>query len=290
VLKRPTVSELKVQTIEERMRGKIELALEEGGLFFERQGSVWTTLRRIAEFLTDENIAYVVLGGLAAFHHGYRCYTEAIEIIIGRDSLPQIESDLRGFERRGLSCHRFVDHETGVSVRFHLAGEIAGHCEGETILIPEPRQVGERGDGIYFVDLPTLINLNLAAWSDGQGAIRGLANVQEFIKVLYLPQSLGEELHLAVRDKYLEVCKSIDSNSGPFLLLLDLRNDDRPATIEEITASGEEAALLDAMKCDGVTLWQPRPFYENYAVLFTNDRFVARKYDMHHESEYWIKD
>jgi hypothetical protein len=284
------VSELQVVTIEERMRGNIELALEEGGLFFERQGSVWTTLRRIAQFLTDENIAYVVSGGLAAFHHGYRCYTEAVEIIIERDSLPRIENDLRDFERRGLSCHRFVDFETGASVWFHLAGEVAGRVGGETILIPEPRQLGERGDGIYFVDLPTLINLNLAAWSDSHGAIRGLANVQEFIKVLYLPQSLGEELHPAVRDKYLEICKSIDSNSGPFLLLFDVGNDDRPATIEGITASGDEATLLDALKRHGVTLWQPRSFYENYAVLFTNDRFVARKYDMHHESEYLFKD
>jgi hypothetical protein len=279
-----------VQTIEDRMRGNIELALEEGGLFFERQGSVWTTLRRTAQFLTDENIAYAVAGGLAAFHHGYRCHTEGVDIIIERESLPRIESNLRGFERRSLSGHRFVDCETGVSAWFHLSGEIAGRSSGEIIRIPQPMQVGEHGTGIYYVNLPTLINLNLAAWADGQGTIRGLANVQEFIKVLFLPQSLCEQLHPAVGDKYIEICKSIDSNSGPFLLLLKLRDDERPATIEGITASGEEASLLDAMKRDGVTLWQSRSFYENYAVLFTNNRFVARKYDMHHESEYWFKD
>ncbi|HEY2414055.1 MAG TPA: hypothetical protein VGI40_17545 [Pirellulaceae bacterium] len=278
-----------METIEERSRGNIQLTLEEGGLFFERQGSVWTTLRKIAEFLADENIAYAVSGGLAAFHHGYRCYTEGIDVIVETESLPRIESNLTDFKCRGLSNHRFVDCETGVSVRFHLAGEVAGRSSGEDILFPEPTQVRECGESINYVNLPTLINLDLAAWSDGRGAIRGLANVQEYIKVLYLPQLLSKELHPAVRNAYLETCKSIDSNSGPFLLLLKLKNETRPVTTEEVAATGEDAALLDA-KRDGVTLWQPRPMYEDYAVLFTNDRFVARKYDMHHESEYLFKE
>ncbi len=279
-----------MQTIEERMRGDIQLALEEGGQFFERRGSVWTTLRRITAFLAEENIAYAVSGGLAAFHHGYHCYTERIDVIIERESLPGIECNLRGFNRRGLSCHRFLDCETGVSVWFHLAGDAAGRCSGEIILFPQPEQVGDFGAGIHFVNLPTLINLDLARWSEGRGEIRGLANVQEYIKVLYLPQSLGEELHPAVRNSYVEICKSIDSGSGTFLYLHELSDEVNPASVEEIAVNSEASEKLAAMKQDGVQLWPPRPTYENYAILFTNDRFVARKYDMHHESEHLFKD
>ncbi len=45
-----------------------------------------------------------------------------------------------------------------------------------------------------------------------------------------------------------------------------------------------------AMQRDGIALFGDRPSYRNFVVLVTNDRVVARKYDMHHESEYFLTD
>jgi hypothetical protein len=60
--------------------------------------------------------------------------------------------------------------------------------------------------------------------------------------------------------------------------------------VEELIAIAEDAETLKAMHRDGVQLYHARPRYENFAVLTTNDRSLARKYHMHHESEYLFND
>jgi hypothetical protein len=111
------------------------------------------------------------------------------------------------------------------------------------------------------------------------------------IKELCLVESFAEKLHPDVRNEFISMCRQIDSAAGPFFLLWDVSSEDRPASLDAlITSSAAQATEFEAMRRDGIRLFTPRPYYENYAVLATNDRSVARKYNMHHESEFLFRD
>jgi hypothetical protein len=208
-----------VQTIDERLRGNLALALEEGGLFFERRGSVWATLRHLAEYLEREGVCYAALGGLAAFHHGYRCYGDSFEILVDRSDFANIENHLPGFHRPVAAVRRFVDIETGVTVRFFLGGSRAGSVGATTILYPPPANVRELDDGLYFVNLATLLTTKLARGWEEMPLSRDIADVQEIIKSLCLTECVAAELHAAVRPAFMSICRDIDAGAGPFLRL-----------------------------------------------------------------------
>jgi hypothetical protein len=281
-----------VLTINERMRGKLSLALQEGGLFFERKGSIWTTLRNVAHCLRDGGVEYAISGGMAAFHHGYRCYAEDIQVVIDERGLAGVEGRLSEYQRTGNRSRRFIHRQTGVSVRFHMEGEAVGSPQHETVAYPRPSSVCELDEAISYVNLPTLLTLKLAAWSDGHGSLRDFADVQELVKTLYLKKTLEVELHPAVRSAYTEICKSIEASSGPFLLLWDTQdNIGDVKTIDElIERDSRDRAQLEAMKMAGIEIWPQKRRYENYTVLYTNDRHVAREHEMHHESEHFFKE
>jgi hypothetical protein len=280
-----------ILTIEERLNGDIRLALTEGSLYFERAGSVWKTLRRVAALLDQLQVPYAVVGSLAMFLHGYRRFTHNINLLVAPDGLSAAAERLSGFQRMGDQSKRFIDGETGVSVLFRIEGDPPGGIAWRQIRFPHPLASSMIDDGLRFVSLPTLISLKLAAGLSNRDRLRDIADVQEMIKELCLVESLRTELHPDVRENYTAICRSIDDHAGPFLKLWDWAATVRPRSIEQmISLSGSRLAEIEAMQRDGVRLFESRPYYENAAVLATNDRVVARKYDMHHESEHLFKD
>ena len=54
--------------------------------------------------------------------------------------------------------------------------------------------------------------------------------------------------------------------------------------IENLEAASD---MLRKMRDDGVTLDTPGGTADDYAQLVTTDPDIARKYDMHDESEFW---
>ncbi len=67
-------------------------ALSEGSLFFEGEGKVQKSLRRITKRLDELGIPYAVVGGMALFQHGYRRFTEDVDLLVTRDNLQKIHS------------------------------------------------------------------------------------------------------------------------------------------------------------------------------------------------------
>jgi diphthamide synthase (EF-2-diphthine--ammonia ligase) len=62
-------------------------------------------------------------------------------------------------------------------------------------------------------------------------------------------------------------------------------------TLEEmITRLREAVDELEAMRKDGVTLDPEGGTADDYATLVTSDPAIAKKYDMHDESEFWDDD
>jgi len=281
-----------VVRIEDRLRGNLQLAMYEGGLYFEKQSSGWKTLRRMAKLLYEYNIAYAEVDGFALFHHGYRQYTESVDLLVTPEGFDAIKQNHRGFVQYEQEKRRFIDLETGVSVRFVLAGEPPGGIAWKGVRFPDPETVAELDDGIRLVNLPTLVSIKLAAWLGNECRIRDLADIQELVKTVCLTKSLTEQLHVDVRDAYWRICDSIDTHAGNFLKLWPLsRSVPAPSTIAELMIlDSDRAHSLDPMRTDGVEIYSERPYYDGHAVLVTRDRVVARKYDMPHESEYLFND
>src|SRR5262245_38493982 len=77
-------------TYEQLMSQDLEWAMSQGSLFFEGRGKVQETLRRITKRLDELNIPYAVVGGMALFAHGFRRYTEDVDILVTREGLVRI--------------------------------------------------------------------------------------------------------------------------------------------------------------------------------------------------------
>src|SRR5215213_8901477 len=83
-------------TYEERLNSDIRWAFNQGGLHFEKANEVHKTLKRIVHLLEQLTIPYAILGSLAMFFHGYRRFTEDIDILITRESLQKLVAHLEG--------------------------------------------------------------------------------------------------------------------------------------------------------------------------------------------------
>ena len=72
---------------------------EEGLLFFRGAGLMNQTLRQLAKDLKDRKIDYAVIGGVALNQHGYRRFTEDIDLLLTQEGLLRFTSELteRGY-------------------------------------------------------------------------------------------------------------------------------------------------------------------------------------------------
>lgn len=91
--------ELRSTTYEERLDRDARWALTEGSRFFEKQGSVHEALRKITARLDELGVPYAIAGGMALFEHGYRRFTEYIDILVTQRGLKTIHEQL---ERRDI--------------------------------------------------------------------------------------------------------------------------------------------------------------------------------------------
>ena len=99
-------------------------ALSEGGRFFEGKSAVNEALRKIARRLEDLGIPYAVARGMALFAHGFRRFTEDVDILIRAEDLGTIHDRLDGlgYTRPYAGAKNLRDAELGVRVEFLIAG------------------------------------------------------------------------------------------------------------------------------------------------------------------------
>jgi hypothetical protein len=198
-------------TFEQRLATDSSWAVSEGSLFFEDKGAVQESLRRIAGRLNELHVPYAVAGGMALFQHGYRRFTEVVDILVTRDELKAIHKALSGlgYVRPFEKSKNLRDAESGVKIEFLLAGDYPGGVSGngmpKAVRFPDPQDVAIERDGIKYLTLPKLIELKLASGMAGADRLKDLADVQELIKRLNLPQDFQARLNESVRGKYLEL-------------------------------------------------------------------------------------
>jgi hypothetical protein len=194
---------------EQRMAANWEWAMNESSLFFEGQGKVQETLRRITRRLNELGIPYAVAGGMALFRHGHRRYTEDVDILVTREGLKAIHEQIegRGFVRPFAASKNLRDADAGVKVEFLLTGDFPGDGKPKDVAFPDPAQVAQEFDGIKYLNLPTFVALKLASGMTGAGRLKDLADVQELIKSTGLNEQFAESLPPYVQETFRKLVK-----------------------------------------------------------------------------------
>jgi hypothetical protein len=200
---------------ETHLNNDLQWALREGSMFFEDKGSLHRTLQRITQRLRELNIPYAVAGGMAMFFHGFRRFTEDIDILVTPDGLQRLHQELDGLGYVPLfpGSKNLRDTDSGVRVEFLVAGDYPGDGKPKPVAFPDPQQVIIEQDGIRWLNLPALVELKLASGLTAPSRLKDLADVQELIRLLHLPADFAEQLQPFVREKYGELWRAVQESS-----------------------------------------------------------------------------
>lgn len=193
-----------VAPYEQRLDRDPRWALGEGSEFFEGRGAVQTALRRITSRLNELGIPYAVVGGMALFHHGYRRFTEDVDLLVTIEGLKRLHQELegRGYLPPFAGSKNLRDTEHGVKIEFLVTGGYPGDGKPKPVSFPDPKAGSIEADGICYLNLDTLITLKLASGMTGAGRARDVVDVGELIKTLNLPLDYAARLDPSVQAKY----------------------------------------------------------------------------------------
>jgi hypothetical protein len=200
---------------EELLNRDVDWALREGSMHFEEQSAVHKTLRRITGRLDQLGIPYALVGGMALFFHGYRSFTQHVDILVTRAGLQEVHRQLEGlgYVPPFTGSKQLRDAETGVRIEFLVTGEYPGDGKPKPVAFPDPAETPVvEAHGIRLLALPRLIELKLASGMTNPGRMKDLADVQELIKLLNLSADFASQLDPSVGGTYRELGDAVQNN------------------------------------------------------------------------------
>jgi hypothetical protein len=175
--------------------------LKDIDMFFQKRDPVHQTMRRITKQLEKAKIPYAVVGGMAVFAHGYRRTTDDLDLLLTREGFAAFRGLFvpKDYEAVSGRPKRFTDPANGVTFDILVTGLFPGAGKPGPIAYPDPAAVSEIIEKIRVVDLPTLIQLKLAA-----RRFQDFADVVSLIRVHNLDETFQSKLHPAVHRDYIE--------------------------------------------------------------------------------------
>jgi len=196
---------------ERLLADRLDWALREGSMHFEEKSAVYRTLREIARRLRELEVPYAIAGGMALFAHGFRRFTEDVDILVTRQGLEELHRRLEGVGYVPLfaGSRALRDAESGVRIEFLVTGEYPGDGQPKPVAFPAPEAASVEKDGVRWLSLPSLVELKLASGMTSPGRLIDLADVQQLIRILRLPADFAEQLQPFVREKYAEMWQSV---------------------------------------------------------------------------------
>ncbi len=198
----------------QRMNADINWALREGGMFFQNESEVQKSLRRITARLNALGIDYAVVGGMALFLHGFRRFTEDVDILVTSEGLAKIHELLEGSGYRPpfTGSKNLRDTENGVRIEFLVAGEFPGDGKPKPVAFPKPSTVATDQDAIQILNLEALIELKLASgMTGGIERSKDITDVVEVVRMLRLPEAMADQLNPFVRERYREIWLGLEA-------------------------------------------------------------------------------
>jgi hypothetical protein len=202
-------------TYEEKLNRNIDWALREGSMHFDQDSSVHRSLRKVCQRLENLGIPYAIVGGMAMFFHGYRRFTEDVDLLLTSQGLAEAHQKLEGagYVQPFSGSKQLRDTETGVRIEFLVTGGYPGDGKPKPVAFPDPADVVTDIDGLNVITLPKLIELKLASGMTNPSRLRDLADVQELIKSLNLKEDFTAQLDPFVREKYRELWTNCQGNA-----------------------------------------------------------------------------
>ena len=180
-------------------------------MYFDERGGVQKALRNITGRLDGLGIPYAVVGGMAMFAHGFRRFTEDVDLLVTPESMEVIRERLDGlgFVRPAGTRTKLRDTDTRVLIEFLITGGYPGDGKPKPVAFPDPATVAVEIGGIRYLGVPTLIELKLASGMTAAGRLKDLADVQELIRVLDLDWTFEKQLDPYVREKFHELWSGV---------------------------------------------------------------------------------
>lgn len=185
---------------------------QEGLRFFMGKGLLNNALRRVASDLEAHGIDYSVIGAIALNQHGYRRFTEDIDLLLTKEGLAKFRDELIGLGYRPAfegSTKKFRTAQENVPIEIITSGDYPGDGLPKPVQFPDPSESFVVIDGVKTISLEKLIELKLASGMTAPDRLKDLADVQELIKVKSLDSSFALSLHSSVRQKFLELQKAV---------------------------------------------------------------------------------
>lgn len=169
-------------------------------------------IKKLALDLEREGIEYAAIGAIALNRHGYRRFTEDIDLLMTREGLERFRERLVGLGYRPAfegATKKFRASENNIPIEIITTGEYPGDGLPKPVVFPRPEDVSVEIDGVQTISLEKLIELKLASGISAPHRLKDLADVQELVKVKHLDQTFAEKLDESVRAKFIELAEAV---------------------------------------------------------------------------------
>jgi hypothetical protein len=186
---------------EEQQPFSFRRRLKEIDMFFEGRSREHKTMRRLVRKLEKAKIPYAIIGAMAVNAHQHERTTKDVDLLLTPAGFTEFLRRFvpRSYDRIPDRPRRFFDRRYRVSFDVLLTGLFPGSGKPGPIAFPDPAEVGQTIDTIRVVNLPTLVQLKLAArrYSD-------FGDVVNLIRVHGLDETFLDKLHPSVHADFIE--------------------------------------------------------------------------------------
>ena len=200
-----------VMDFQQTVRSPVQ-AYQEGLNFFMGQGVLNNVLQRLAAALEKLGVDYNIIGAIALNQHGYRRFTEDINLLLTKEGLEKFHEELLKVGCRPKfegARKQFRTTAENVTVEIITTGEYPGDGRPKPVSFPDPKDSVEVIEGLKTISLEKLIELKLASGMTAPHLLKDLADVQELIKVKILSAEFAEKLDPSVREKFIELYSAV---------------------------------------------------------------------------------
>ena len=175
--------------------------VKEISLFFDGKDEVHKSMRRLVRRLDRASIPYAIMGGIAVYAHRYRRTTDDLDVLLRPEGLVEFRRLFvpKHYATTPNRSRRFVDKQNQITLDVLVAGYYPGSGVAGPITFPDPTKVAEPRGKVQVIDLPTLIQLKLAA-----RRYQDFADVVNLIRFNELDESFQGHLHASLRRDYIE--------------------------------------------------------------------------------------
>lgn len=176
------------------------------------KGIINNALQRLALALEKLGIDYNIIGAIALNQHGYKRFTEDIDLLLTKDGLEKFHAELIKVGCRPKfegARKQFRTTTENVTVEIITTGEYPGDGLPKAVSFPDPQESCVVIDGLKTVSLEKLIELKLASGMTAPHRLKDLADVQEVIKIKGLGADFATKLDASVREKFLELQQAV---------------------------------------------------------------------------------